>query len=69
MSVLEPRAWAEVCQVIEDPTPSWPSFEAVRAHHCGRRGDRSRAGNHQDLDGQKQRAMRLFTIAEVDDST
>jgi hypothetical protein len=69
MSVLEPRAWAEVCQVIEDP-------DTVLAELRSRQGATTAVDEEivrvqatiKTLDGQKQRAMRLFTIAEADDS-
>jgi site-specific DNA recombinase len=69
VSVLEPRAWAEVCQVIENP-------DTVLAELRSRQGATTAVDEEivrvqatiKTLDGQKQRAMRLFTIAEADDS-
>jgi site-specific DNA recombinase len=69
VSVLEPRAWAEVCQVIEDP-------DTVLAELRSRQGATTAVDEEiarvqatiKTLDAQKQRAMRLFTIAEADDS-
>src|SRR5260370_334175 len=69
VSVLEPRAWAEVCQVIEDP-------DTVLAELRSRQGATTALDEEivrvqatiKTLDGQKQRALRLFTIAEADDS-
>jgi site-specific DNA recombinase len=69
VSLLEPRAWDEVCKVIENP-------ETVLNELRARQG-RAPALDEEieliqvtlkTLDAQKQRAMRLFTIAEADDS-
>jgi hypothetical protein len=69
ISVLEPRAWAKVCKVIEDP-------ETVLAKLRSRQGASTALDEEivrvqvtiKTLDGQKQRALRLFTIAEADDA-
>jgi propanediol dehydratase small subunit len=69
VSVLEPRAWAEVCQVIENP-------DVVLAELRSRQGGTTALDEEivrvqatiKTLDAQKQRALRLFTIAEADDS-
>lgn len=69
VSILEPRAWAEVCKVIEDP-------ETVLAELRSRRGATSALDDEivrvqstiKMLDAQKQRALRLFTIAEAEDA-
>jgi site-specific DNA recombinase len=69
VSLLEPRAWEEVCKLIEDP-------ETVLNELRARQGQASSLGEEIDrvqvtiktLDAQKQRAVRLFTIAEADDA-
>jgi hypothetical protein len=69
VSVLEPRAWDEVCNVIENP-------ETVLNELRSRQGRTSALDEEIErvqatikaLDAQKQRAMRLFTIAEADDA-
>ena len=68
-SVLEPLAWAEVCKVIEDP-------ETILAELRSRQGATTALDEEiarvrttiKTLDAQKQRAVRLFTIAEADDA-
>jgi crotonobetainyl-CoA:carnitine CoA-transferase CaiB-like acyl-CoA transferase len=69
VSILEPRAWDEVCKVIENP-------EIVLNELRARQGRASRLDEEIDrvqatiktLDAQKQRALRLFTIAEAEDA-
>jgi site-specific DNA recombinase len=69
VSVLEPLAWAEVCKVIEDP-------ETILAELRSRQGATTALDEEiarvrttiKTLDAQKQRALRLFTIAEADDA-
>ena len=69
MRLLELRAWAEVWQVIQDP-------ETVLAKLRSRQGATAALDEEivrvqatiKMLDAQKQRAMRLFTIAEAGDS-
>ena len=69
VSALEPRAWDEVCKVIENP-------EVVLNELRGRQGRATALDEEierveatiRTLDAQKQRAVRLFTIAEADDA-
>jgi len=69
VSTLEPLAWDEVCNVIEDP-------ETVLNELRGRQGRAAALDEEIErieaaikaLDAQKQRALRLFTIAEADDA-
>ena len=69
MSTLEPLAWDEVCKVIENP-------ETVLNELRGRQGRAAALDEEIErieaaikaLDAQKQRALRLFTIAEADDA-
>lgn len=69
VSLLEPRAWAEVCQVIQDP-------DTILAELRSRHGATTALDEEivrvqatiKTLDAQKQRALRLFTISEADDA-
>jgi len=69
VSTLEPLAWDEVCKVIENP-------ETVLNELRGRQGRAAALDEEIErieaaikaLDAQKQRALRLFTIAEADDA-
>jgi hypothetical protein len=68
-SVLEPRAWDEVCKVIEIPRRCSTNCERVRAAPTALDEEIERVqATIKTLDAQKQRAMRLFTIAEADDA-
>ena len=69
VSVLEPRAWDEVCKVIENPETVLNELRARqgRATAIDEEIERVQA-TIKTLDAQKQRAMRLFTIAEAEDA-
>jgi chromosome segregation ATPase len=69
VSVLEPRAWDEACKVIENPETVLNELRARqgRASALDEEIERIQA-TIKNLDAQKQRALRLFTIAEADDS-
>ena len=69
VSIHEPRAWDEVCKVIEDPKTVLNELRARqgRASSLDEEIDRVQA-TIKTLDAQKQRALRLFTIAEADDA-
>jgi site-specific DNA recombinase len=69
VSVLEPRAWDEVCKVIENPETVLNELRARqgRATELDEEIERIQV-TIKTLDAQKQRAMRLFTIAEADDA-
>ena len=67
--ILEPRAWDEVCKVIENPETVLNELRARQGRTTALDEEIERIqATIKTLDGQKQRAMRLFTIAEADDA-
>jgi len=69
VSVLEPRAWEEVCKVIQDPEMVVAELRNRQAGTTAREDEIARIQTTiKTLDAQKQRALRLFTIAEADDT-
>jgi site-specific DNA recombinase len=69
VSILEPRAWDEVCKVIEDPDTVLNELRARQGHASALDEEIERVqATIKTLDAQKQRALRLFTIAEADDA-
>ncbi|MBV9325142.1 MAG: recombinase family protein [Chloroflexi bacterium] len=69
VSVLESRAWAEVCEVIQDPETVLTELRSKHGATTALDEEIVRGqATIKTLAAQKQRAMRLFTIAEADDS-
>jgi hypothetical protein len=66
---LEPRAWDEVCKVIENPETVLNELRARQGRTTALDEEIERIqATVKTLDAQKQRAMRLFTIAEASDA-
>jgi hypothetical protein len=69
VSALEPRAWEEVCKVIEDPDTVLNELRSRQGRMSALDEEIERVQvTIKTLDSQKQRALRLFTIAEADDA-
>src|SRR6202165_1077473 len=69
VSLLEPRAWDEGCKVIEDPETLLNELRARQGRTTALDEEIERIqATVKTLDAQKQRAMRLFTIAEASDA-
>ena len=69
VSLLEPRAWDEVCKLIENQEMVLNELRARQGRTTALDEEIERIqATIKTLDAQKQRAMRLFTIAEASDA-